>query len=434
MFKWIELRLSAFNLGTESSGLLARVILVAAVLLLSFIAFYVIRRIVRCVVHQLFERSRVTWDDRLKKNKLIMRLTLFVPAIIIDLFIPSIFSGYEQAMAAAKATLNIYFIFVAVLVADALINAALDIYNTFRVSGEIPLKGLAQVLKIFLYGTGLLLVFSVILDRSPVFLIGGLGAMTAVLMLVFKDPILGFAGGIQLISNRMLKNGDWIEMPKYGADGDVFDITLTTVKVRNWDKTTTTIPTYALINDSFKNWRGMQQSQGRRIKRSIYIDMSSIAFCTPEMLERFSRIGTIADYMQRKLKEIEQHNSQLGSQDLDAVDSRRLTNIGTFRAYANEYLRKHPMINTDMTLMVRQLAPTEHGLPLEVYAFCRDKAWVNYEGVQADIFDHLLAVANEFDLKIYQYPTGADIQKLSPQIGTPEYHLSSRANSQTGSE
>lgn len=388
--------------------------LAAAALLLSFIAFYVIRRIVRGVVHRLFERSQVTWDDRLQNNKLIMRMTLIVPALIIHMFIPTVFGGYDQAMAAAKATLNIYFIFVLVLVMDALINSALDIYNTFRVSRDIPLKGFAQVLKIFLYGTGLILMFSVIIGRSPVFLISGLGAMTAILMLVFKDPILGFAGGIQLISNRMLKNGDWIEMPKYGADGDVLDITLTTVKVRNWDKTITTIPTYALINDSFKNWRGMQESQGRRIKRALYIDMSSITFCTAQMLERFSRILTIADYMEQKKKEVEQHNVKLGCPNQDAIDARRLTNIGTFRAYAGAYLRNHPMINTEMTHMVRQLAPTHHGLPLEVYAFCRDKAWVNYEGVQADIFDHLLAVAGEFDLKIYQYPTGSDIQNLSP--------------------
>jgi miniconductance mechanosensitive channel len=414
MWTWIESWLTAFNTGTESSGMLTRIILAAAALLLSFITFYVIRRIVRSVVHGLFEHSQVTWDDRLRKNKLIMRMTLVLPALIIHLFIPAVFGGYDRAMAAAKAALNIYFIFVVVLVVDALINSALDIYNTFRVSRDIPLKGFSQVLKIFLYGTGLILMISVILGRSPVFLISGLGAMTAILMLVFKDPILGFAGGIQLISNRMLKNGDWIEMPKFGADGDVLDITLTTVKVRNWDNTITTIPTYALINDSFKNWRGMQESQGRRIKRAIYIDMSTIAFCTHEMLERFSRISTIADYMQQKKNEIERHNEQLGDPDQDGVDARRLTNIGTFRAYADAYLENHPMINTEMTHMVRQLAPTQHGLPLEVYAFCRDKAWVSYESVQADIFDHLLAVAGEFGLTIYQYPAGSDIQKLSP--------------------
>jgi miniconductance mechanosensitive channel len=341
-----------------------------------------------------------------------MRVTLLVPALVIHLFLHTVLNGFDRALAAASGALNIYYILVAIVVADALINALHAIYRTLRVSREIPLTGLVQVLKIFLYGTGLIMVISVVLDRSPVYLLSGVGALTAVLMLVFKDPILGFVAGIQLISNRMLKNGDWIEMPKYGADGDVLDITLTTVKVRNWDNTITTIPTYALINDSFKNWRGMQESGGRRIKRALHIDMNSIRFCTPDMLERFSRIRYIADYMQHKYKEIEQYNADLGPQAQESVNTRRLTNIGTFRAYAQAYLRHHPMIGTNMTLMVRQLAPGQHGLPLEIYAFCKDKVWANYEAIQSDIFDHLLAIAGEFDLKIYQYPSGSDLMEL----------------------
>jgi miniconductance mechanosensitive channel len=226
---------------------------------------------------------------------------------------------------------------------------------------------------------------------------------------VFKDPILGFAGGIQLISNRMLRDGDWIEMPRYGADGDVQEINLTTVKVRNWDNTITTIPTYALINDSFKNWRGMQESQGRRIKRAIYIDMNSICFCTPEMLTRFAGIDPIGDYIARKNREVAETNARLGKRALDPANTRRLTNIGTFRAYTLAYLRQHPLIHTGMTLMVRQLAPTPHGLPLEIYAFSRDKEWGGMERLQADIFDHLLAIAPTFELKIYQYPAGSDL-------------------------
>jgi miniconductance mechanosensitive channel len=222
---------------------------------------------------------------------------------------------------------------------------------------------------------------------------------------------------IQLISNRMLKTGDWIEMPKYEADGDVIDITLTTVKVRNWDKTITTIPTYALINDSFKNWRGMQESQGRRIKRAIHIDMCSIRFCTLQMLERFAKIRFIADYIQRKNQEITRYNSERGIQAQDAANARRLTNIGTFRAYVHAYLQNHPMINTDMTFIVRQLAPTPYGLPLEIYVFCKDKAWANYEAIQSDIFDHLLAIAGEFDLKVYQYPSGSDIMRMAHETG-----------------
>ncbi len=410
----IESWLAAMNLGSGSIGLLARLILAVAVLLLAMAAFYVCRRIVAGVVHRLFKSTRFNWDDRLLESRLFMRITLVVPALVVHLFLPPVLNGYQQALAVASGALNIYFIIVGVLVADALINALHDIYQTLRVSRDIPLKGLTQVLKIFLYGTGLIMVIAVVLDRSPIYLLSGLGALTAVLMLVFKDPILGFAAGIQLISNRMLKNGDWIEMPKYGADGDVLDITLTTVKVRNWDNTTTTIPTYALINDSFKNWRGMQESGGRRIKRALHVDMNTIRFCTPDMLERFSRIGCITDYMQRKHSEIERHNADLGNQAQEAANTRRLTNIGTFRAYAVAYLQNHPMINTGMTLMVRQLAPAEHGLPLEIYAFCKDKAWANYEALQADIFDHLLAIAGEFDLKIYQYPSGSDLMELWP--------------------
>ena len=414
--QWIESWLSAFNLGTESSTILARAILAAAVLLIASIAFQISRRIARSIVHRLIERTKMAWDNRLQENQLFMRLTLIVPALIIHLFLPMVLKGYDQAIATAAGVLNIYFIVVGALVVDALINSLHDIYQTLRVSREIPLKGFAQVLKIILYCTALIMAVAVVLDRSPIYLLSGLGALTAVLMLIFKDPILGFVAGIQLISNRMLKNGDWIEMPKYGADGDVMDITLTTVKVANWDNTITTIPTYALINDSFKNWRGMQESKGRRIKRAIFIDMNSIKFCTPEMLTRYAGIRHISEYMQQKHQEVARHNSELGGQSQDSANTRRLTNIGTFRAYAAAYLRSHPMINTELILMVRQLAPTAQGLPLEVYAFCKDKAWVNYEAVQSDIFDHLLSIVGEFDLKIFQYPSGTDILNLSHRM------------------
>jgi miniconductance mechanosensitive channel len=396
---------------------LARMMIAAAAVLAGLVAFYISRRIVSGGVHLVFKRSRFTWDDHLSDNNLFMRLTLIVPALIIHMFIPVVFDGYPQAGAVALGAVQIYFISVTVMVLDALINSLHAIYQTFRVSREIPLKGSTQVLKIILYCTGLVLAVSVVLDRSPIYLLSGLGAMTAVLMLVFKDPIMGFVAGIQLISNRMLKNGDWIEMPKYEADGDVIDITLTTVKVRNWDNTITTIPTYALINDSFKNWRGMQESQGRRIKRAIHIDMNTIRFCTSDMLEKFAGIRTIADYMQQKKLEVSRYNSDLGIDAKDSANARRLTNIGTFRAYVHAYLRNHPMINTDMTFIVRQMAPNSYGLPLEIYVFCKDKTWANYEAIQSDIFDHLLAVVPEFGLKVYQYPSGSDVEKLVPAAG-----------------
>ncbi len=415
--EFLQTWLSGFNIGAESGGVLASTISAVAVLLISFIAFYISRRIVDGVVHRIFKHTRFTWDDLLLENKLFMRLTLIVPVLIVHMSIALVFDGYPQAKAVAVGAVNIYFISVTVLVMDALINSLHAIYQTLRVSRDIPLKGFAQVLKIVLFCTGLIMVISVLLDRSPIYLLSGLGAMTAVLMLIFKDPILGFVAGIQLISNRMLKQGDWIEMPKYGADGDVIDITLTTVKVRNWDKTITTIPTYALINDSFKNWRGMQESQGRRIKRAVHIDMNTIKFCTPQMLQRFAKIRYIEAYMQRKSREVEAYNAERGIEPQDAANARRLTNIGTFRAYVHAYLHNHPMVNTDMTFIVRQLVPTQHGLPLEIYIFCKEKIWSNYEAVQSDIFDHLLAIAGEFDLKVYQYPSGTDILKLAPGAG-----------------
>jgi miniconductance mechanosensitive channel len=229
---------------------------------------------------------------------------------------------------------------------------------------------------------------------------------------VFKDPILGFAAGIQLSANKMVMIGDWVEMPKYDADGDVIEVGLTTVKVQNWDKTITMIPTYSLISESFKNWRGMQDSGGRRIKRSIHIDISSIRFCTGEMLERFAKIQYISDYIAEKKEEVAAHNQTHRVDTSILVNGRHLTNVGTFRAYVEAYLRHHPLINQEMTFLVRQLAPTEHGLPIEIYVFSRDKVWANYEAIQADIFDHLLAVVPEFDLQVFQNPTGSDFQGL----------------------
>jgi miniconductance mechanosensitive channel len=240
-------------------------------------------------------------------------------------------------------------------------------------------------------------------------LIGGLGAFSAVLMLIFKDPILGFVGGIQLSVNKMLAPGDWISMPKFDADGTVIDISLTTVKVQNWDKSISMIPTYSLISDSFRNWKGMEESDGRRIKRWINIDVKSIRFCTPEMLQKFEKIEYLTYYIQHKQKELEEYNASRNVDNSIMVNGRRQTNIGVFRAYLVEYLRNHPNINPEMTLMVRQLQPTEKGLPIEIYGFSKIKAWEQYEAIQSDIFDHVLAVVPEFDLRIFQNRTGDDV-------------------------
>lgn len=406
---WIDNTLSSTASG---STITTTIVATAIVLLVSFAAFYISRRIARSIVPHIIKRTRTDKDNILVESNLFNRLTLLVPALMIQFFMPIVLAKHPQIITICTKVVNLYFIVVTVMVIDALVNSLRAIYQTLKVAREIPLTGFFQVIKIVLYFGGGIFIVSVIFNRAPVYLFSGLGALTAVLMLIFKDPILGFVAGIQLISNRMLKQGDWIEMPKYAADGDVIDITLTTVKVRNWDKTITMIPTYALISDSFKNWRGMQESGGRRIKRSIHIDINTIRFCSPEMLDRFTRIRYISDYMKHKEDELKRHNAALGDQADEPVNARRLTNIGTFRAYVTAYLKNHSMISQEMTFLVRQLAPDEHGLPLEIYVFCKDKAWANYEAVQSDIFDHLLAIAPEFDLRVFQYPSGNDIARL----------------------
>ncbi len=256
------------------------------------------------------------------------------------------------------------------------------------------------------------LMISLLIGQSPAILISGLGAMAAVLMLVFKDPILGLVAGIQLSANDMLKLGDWLEMPKYGADGAVIDIGLTTVKVRNWDNTITTIPTWSLVSDSFKNWSGMSASGGRRIKRSISIDVTSIRFLDEDEMQRLNKAHLLKPYLTSRHQEINEWNRQQGSTE-SILNLRRMTNIGTFRAYLNEYLRNHPRIRKDMTLMVRQLAPGDNGLPLEIYAFTNTVVWLEYESIQADIFDHIFAIVEEFGLRLHQSPTGNDIRSLA---------------------
>ena len=428
MPKFITEWLARYHIGAETSGLLTRLTAAAVVLLASLVALKITRGIFNNLLQRLAGRTRTHWDNFLVGRNVFSHLALLVPALIVHVSIPLIFGGYARAESIARSAVTIYIIVVAVLVIDALFNAFLDIYKTFRVSRDIPLTGFVQVFKLILYFSGLLSIIAIILGKTPLYLFSGLGAMTAVLMLVFKDAILGFVAGVQLISNRLLKQGDWIEMPGYGADGDVIDITLTTVKVQNWDKSITAIPTYALITTSFKNWRGMQDAGGRRIKRALYIDMRSICFCSDAMLARFAKMRDIGAYLEEKRKAVEAHNAGLTAAESDPVNQRRLTNIGTFRAYIAAYLQHHPMINQDMTLMVRQLAPTPQGLPLEIYAFCKDKAWVTYEGVQADIFDHLLAILPAFDLRVHQTPTGDDVAALRQTLEPPQYAASPTDN------
>lgn len=391
----------------------ARTFAVVAVLLLSAAANFVAKRYIVAGFTYVISRTKTRWDDSVLRQTTLKRLARLAPALVIYLLTPNALEGLDWAISFIRSAVMIYMIIILMLALDSLLNTAEDIYQKYRASKQVPIKGFIQVLKLIVYFLAAILVISILLNKTPVFLLSGIGALAAVMMLVFRDAILGFVAGIQLAANKMVSVGDWIEMPKYGADGDVLEVALTTVKVQNWDKTITTIPTYALISDSFKNWRGMSESGGRRIKRSVNFDMSSIRFCDEEMLARYEKIQYIAEYIEQKKDELEAFNQSTNVDNASLANGRRMTNIGTFRAYVIAYLRHHPMINQDMTFLVRQLQPSQYGLPIEIYVFSKDKVWANYEAIQADIFDHILAVVPEFDLRAYQNPTGADFRMLN---------------------
>jgi miniconductance mechanosensitive channel len=312
------------------------------------------------------------------------------PVIIIFWFGPALMSEYPKLIDGIYLFTNVYIIIVVMMVLFAIINAVGTIYESYDISKSKPIKGFLQILKIFIAFLVAILVLAIIRGRSPLYYLTGLGAASAILLLIFKDTILNFVGGVQVTANNMVQIGDWIEMPKYGADGDVIEINLYTVVVQNWDRTITTIPTYALASDSFKNWRGMVQSGGRRIKRAINIDAKSIKICDEEMLRRFEEVYLLKDYISQKKAEIEQYNREHDFDEAVPVNGRRLTNLGTFRAYIKNYLANHPSIHKEMIIMVRQLAPSEKGIQLEVYAVNNDIGRVNHEGTKRDNFDHIL--------------------------------------------
>ena len=388
----------------------------SGLILLVLLTCWIIHQIVQGPLMRSFERfssfTNQQWDNVLVEKHFIRRLLHFIPLIILYIFIPPILEG--TAVHTLSITLvNILLLIAGMLTLDALLNSILVIYESSTISKEISITPFVQVVKLLLYFVTVILIISILVQKTPLYILSGLGALTAVLMFVFKDILMGFVGGIQLIANKMVAPGDWIEMTKYGADGDVLEITLTTVKVQNFDNTITTIPTYALINESFKNWRNMNLSGGRRIKRFVYIDLGSIKFCSSEMLERFKLIQLISKTIQDRQQEILEFNQQNNIDESTLVNGRRLTNIGVFRSYVEAYLRHHPMIHQEMTFIVRQLSPGEKGLPIEIYVFCKDTNWTAYESVQADIFDHILAVVPEFDLQVFQEPSGTDFQKLT---------------------
>ncbi len=388
-------------------------IVLAALSIAAFVGSWVTRKILLRVVTRVAEASPVQWDDLLIEHGVLTRLAHVVPALIVYVGVDAVPILSDDVVRVVGNVALSYVVLTVALAAGRLLNALNGLYETRAAerARQRPIKGYLQLAKLLLFIVSAVLVIAILIERSPLLLLSGLGAMTAVLMLVFKDTILSLVAAVQLSSHDMLRVGDWIEMPALNADGDVIDIALHTVKVQNWDKTITTIPTHRLISESFKNWRGMQESGGRRIKRSLLIDQASVRFLGPAEIRRMRRFMLLDDYLDGKQRELDEHNAALEAAGKDPINSRRVTNIGTFRAYVAAYLRAHPGVNQDMTMMVRQLAPGPTGLPLEIYCFTATIKWVPYEGIQADIFDHLLALLPEFDLRLFQQPGGSDIMR-----------------------
>jgi miniconductance mechanosensitive channel len=383
----------------------------------ALLANVICEKIILRSISRLVKQTKATWDDVVFNERVISHISRLVAPIIIYVAIPVAFpDAADQGMLELLRRLcYVYIAITMILVINSLLGAIHIVYSSKEKYKDKPLKGLFQTAQVILFFLGAIWVVSILLDKEVGKLLAGLGASAAVLMLVFKDSIMGVVSGIQLTANNMLKVGDWITMPKYGADGTVIEVTLNTVKVQNFDNTITTIPPYMLVSDSFQNWQGMQDSPGRRVKRSINIDMNSVRFCTPEMLAKFRRIHLLHDYVDDTEKNISAYNEGHHVDSTVTVNGRRQTNLGVFRAYLVNYLNNLPTVNHDLTCMVRQLQPTATGIPIELYFFTSNKEWVIYEGIQADVFDHVLAIVPEFGLRVFQNLSGADLGKLKKE-------------------
>lgn len=404
--------LQEMGLSDNMAHFVRVVVLLLALVLVCYIFDFITKRIIVAIVERIIKRTKNTYDDIFLKRRVFNRLAHLVPAWIFYAFIRFVMPEYPGAVVVLQDLSFVWMILVLLSTMSSFLDAIHDIYGYFPISENRPIKGYVQLLKIVMYIIGVLGIVSIIgsIDMTNIF--AGIGALAAVLILVFKDTILGLVASVQLSGNDMVKPGDWISMPDYKADGTVLEISLNTVKVQNWDKTISTIPTYALVANSFQNWRGMEESGGRRIKRAINIDMNSVSFATPQLLEKFKTFHILKDYIRQKEEEIKSFNLELDIKEGEIYNGRRLTNIGIFRRYLELYLQNHPKIHNDMTFLIRQMEPTDKGIPMEIYVFSTDQEWAKYEGIQADIFDHLLAIVPEFDLRVFQNPTGSDIWRL----------------------
>jgi miniconductance mechanosensitive channel len=387
----------------------------AFIFILCGISYYISKHQLLVMIQKIVSHSKNTWDDLLLEHKVFNRIALLTPFLFLWFLTPHLVEAQSILGHFFLTFAKIAISFQVARSIGALLNVIKSSYKRTATEKYLPLNSSIQVIKLIVYIVAAILSISYILGKSPFYLLSGLGALTAVLLLVFQDTIKGLVASIQISANKMVAPGDWVELPTYGADGDVLEIGLNTVKVKNFDNTITTVPTYALISGSFRNWRGMMQSGGRRIKRSVIIDISSVKFYQKSELDELVKIRLLTQYLETKTIEINESRAALGLAPEDLSNSRQLTNIGTFRAYISAYLTQHPKIHTEMTCMVRQLASTESGIPLELYCFSNDKNWVNYENIQADIFDHIFAMAPLFGLRIFQHPTGNDWKNITNQ-------------------
>lgn len=387
------------------------VIILVAALILVIILDLIIQKTGNYLLTKTTKKTKSHWDDILLRNNFFKRISHLIPTFVFMSVIDKLFTNAMHWNLFISGAVEIYLVLLLILIVNSFLKSANDIYLTYEGSKNRPIKGYIQTIQIIIISFAIITIISVLMGRSPLVILGGLGAFAAVLMLIFRDSILGFVAGIQISFNDMVRLGDWISMTRYGADGVVTDIALTTIKVQNWDKTISTIPSYSLISESFQNWRGMEESGGRRIKRSVFIDMNSIKFCDNEMLTKFSKIQLVKEYIERKEAELKEYNEKLNIDNSVMVNGRRQTNIGIFREYLNAYLKSNTDIHPEMTFLIRQLQPTDKGLPMEIYVFTRVQEWAAYENVQADIFDHVLSAIPQFELEIFQNPSGKDFRE-----------------------
>lgn len=409
----LEAWLLSLGLSETSAHHSKVLISILGIVILAVVANFIAKKIIVAILTVIVKRTKNTWDDYLIKRKVFHKLSHLAPALVIQFTIGIALYEYSPNFSFVIERLTyVYMVVVWLLVINSLLNALHDIYLTFEMSKNRNIKGYIQLIKIVVFAVGAILIISILISKSPAKLLVGMGASAAIMTLVFKDTILGLVASIQASANNMVNPGDWIEMPARNADGSVLEITLNTVKVQNWDNTITTFPTYALVSESFINWKGMQESAGRRIKRTIFIDVRSVQFASVELLEKLKQIQILKPYLEDKIKEIKEYNEKIGAETDMPVNGRRLTNIGVFRKYLELYLADNPNVSKEATSMVRHLQPTEKGIPLEVYCFSSEKAWVKYEEVQADIFDHIFAIIPQFELRMFQSVSGNDLAKV----------------------